>query len=129
MSVSNKRTDKISSDADAGLKTLPGNRVSDRIEEADYVGKTFRARLIHKIRTNWYYFSRSIPAVIGLVIVILVIMTAILAPWIAPHPDHAGVYVGFDKMNLPPCTEYLFGTAVLYRRCQGFRNRQGCHGR
>jgi peptide/nickel transport system permease protein len=59
-------------------------------------------------------FLRDIPAVIGLVIVVLVALVAIFAPYVAPRPDAA-----FDANLLarlkPPGSEYWFGTDNLGR--------------
>ncbi|MGO9772035.1 MAG: ABC transporter permease [Roseiarcus sp.] len=59
---------------------------------------------------NWHRFSRNPTAVIGSIIVIVVILAALLAPVIAPHPDHAGAIVNFRARHLPPSAQYLFGT-------------------
>ncbi len=37
------------------------------------------------VRETWSYFSESRGAVIGLVIFILLVITALVAPWVAPH--------------------------------------------
>jgi peptide/nickel transport system permease protein len=59
---------------------------------------------------NWHRFSRNPTAVIGSVIIIVVVLMAVLAPWIAPHPDHVGSIVNFRARHLPPSTQYWFGT-------------------
>jgi peptide/nickel transport system permease protein len=59
---------------------------------------------------NWHRFSRNPTAVIGSIIVIVVIFAALLAPVIAPHPDHAGAIVNFPARHLPPSAQYWFGT-------------------
>jgi peptide/nickel transport system permease protein len=59
---------------------------------------------------NWHRFSRNPTAVIGSLIVIVVVLTAVLAPWIAPHPDHVGSIVNFRARHLPPSAQYWFGT-------------------
>ena len=59
---------------------------------------------------NWHRFSRNPTAVIGSVIIIVVVLTAVLAPWIAPHPDHVGSIVNFRARHLPPSAQYWFGT-------------------
>ncbi|MBV8106826.1 MAG: ABC transporter permease [Hyphomicrobiales bacterium] len=59
---------------------------------------------------NWHRFSRNPTAVIGSVIVTVVVLTAVLAPWIAPHPDHVGSIVNFRARHLPPSAQYWFGT-------------------
>jgi peptide/nickel transport system permease protein len=59
---------------------------------------------------NWHRFSRNPTAVIGSVIIIVVVLMAVLAPWIAPHPDHVGSIVNFRARHLPPSAQYWFGT-------------------
>jgi peptide/nickel transport system permease protein len=59
---------------------------------------------------NWYRFSRNPTAVIGAAIVVVVVLAAIFAPWIAPHPDHVGSIVNFRARHQPPSAEYWFGT-------------------
>ena len=59
---------------------------------------------------NWHRFSRNPTAVIGSVIVIIVVAAALLAPWIAPYPDHVGAMVNFRARHLPPSAQYWFGT-------------------
>ena len=59
---------------------------------------------------NWYRFSRNPTAVIGLVIVVLCIAAAILAPYITPYPDHVGAVVDFRNRHQPPSLDHWFGT-------------------
>ena len=59
---------------------------------------------------NWHRFSRNPTAVIGSAIVILVVAAALLAPWLAPYPDHVGAMVNFHARHLPPSPQYWFGT-------------------
>lgn len=59
---------------------------------------------------SWYRFSRNSTAVIGLIIVISVFILAILAPLIAPYPEHAGSFVNFRARHLPPSLDYFMGT-------------------
>ena len=59
---------------------------------------------------NWHRFSRNPTAVIGTAIVIAVVLAAIFAPWIAPHPDHVGSIVNFRARHQPPSAQYWFGT-------------------
>ena len=59
---------------------------------------------------NWRRFSRNPTALIGAVIVLVVVLAAIFAPWIAPHPTHVGAVVDFRHRHLPPSTQYWLGT-------------------
>jgi len=59
---------------------------------------------------NWHRFSRNPTAVIGATIVVVVVLAAIFAPFIAPHPDHVGSFVNFRARHQPPSPQYWFGT-------------------
>jgi peptide/nickel transport system permease protein len=61
-------------------------------------------------RRAWYRFARNGTAVVGLVITVVVILTAIFAPLIAPYPNAAGNFVDFAHMLQPPSWQHLFGT-------------------
>ena len=64
---------------------------------------------------NWYKFSRDRLSVIGLVIVLAVIVSAIFAPWIAPYPKEAGPFVDFANASQPPSLQHLCGTDNMGR--------------
>ncbi len=59
---------------------------------------------------NWYRFRRNPTAVFGAAIVVVVVLAAILAPWITPYPTHAGTVVSFKTRHLAPSLTYWFGT-------------------
>lgn len=63
----------------------------------------------------WYRFSRNPSAIIGAAMVLSVILVAIFAPLIAPHPEHVGATVNFRERHLPPSFEYWFGTDKVGR--------------
>jgi len=70
------------------------------------------------LREFWFYFSQNAGAVIGLVVFILLVAIALLAPWIAPH-DPARIYNG--SFLVPPAWQqggdprFLFGTDAIGR--------------
>ena len=64
---------------------------------------------------NWYKFSRNKLSIVGLVIVAGMIISAILAPWIIPYPDHTGPFVDFENAMQPPSLQNLFGTDYIGR--------------
>jgi len=64
---------------------------------------------------SWYKFSRNRLSVVGLVIVLVVIVSAIFAPWITPYPEHAGPFVDFANAELRPSLRYLCGTDNMGR--------------
>jgi peptide/nickel transport system permease protein len=59
---------------------------------------------------RWRRFRRNPTAAIGLAIVVVVILAALLAPWISPHPSHVGAIVNFRERHQPPSLRYWFGT-------------------
>jgi peptide/nickel transport system permease protein len=64
---------------------------------------------------SWYHFSRNKLSVVGLVIVVIVIISAIFAPWITPYPDHAGPFVDYKNAGQPPSAKYWLGTDPIGR--------------
>ncbi len=63
----------------------------------------------------WYHFSRNKLSVLGMSIVVLVILLAILAPYITPYPVHAGPFVDFINAGQPPGVKYWLGTDPIGR--------------
>lgn len=58
---------------------------------------------------------RNPATVLGVVILTGFVVCALLAPWIAPHPDHAsGAPAGGVRLS-PPSSEFPFGTDTLGR--------------
>ncbi len=52
---------------------------------------------------------------LGLILVGFVVLTALLADFIAPYPEHAGAVVDFLNANKPPSSDYWLGTDVVGR--------------
>jgi len=73
---------------------------------------TVKPRLLfwQNIGRKWFKFSRNALSVIGLIIVIAIVISAIFAAWIALYPEHAGPFVDFDNAGQPPSLQHLFGT-------------------
>ena len=67
------------------------------------------------LRKNWYKFSRNRLSIVGLVIVAVMIISAIFAPWIIPYPEHVGPFVDFESAGQPPSLQHLCGTDVIGR--------------
>jgi peptide/nickel transport system permease protein len=62
------------------------------------------------------YWARGNPLLaIGMVIVLIVIVTAVLAPWIAPYPGDAGAATHPFTVLRPPSWAHPFGTDQLGR--------------
>ncbi len=79
-----------------------------------------------EIKRKWYRFSRSPLSIVGLIISVGTIVTAIAAPLIAPYPQHAELFTNLSERFLPPSSKYLLGTDnigrdVLSRIIFGFR--------
>lgn len=66
-------------------------------------------------RLSFYLLNRNRLQRISLVIIILLILAAIFAPWIAPYPEHAMSATNPDDKLQPPSLKYLFGTDELGR--------------
>jgi dipeptide transport system permease protein len=81
-------------------------------------GTSTDSSLRRQLAEFWYYFSENRGAVIGLAVFVLLIITAIFAPWIAPHGP-ADQYR--DAVLLPPIFQeggragYLLGTDAVGR--------------
>ena len=64
---------------------------------------------------GWHRFSRNHLSVVGLVLVTIFVMVAILAPVIAPYPEHAGAFIDFAQRSKPPSARNWFGTDLVGR--------------
>lgn len=62
------------------------------------------------IRKWWFRFSRSPLSVVGFAISATCVALAILAPIVAPYPEHAGWYINLDEALQPPSLKHPFGT-------------------
>src|SRR5262245_28046139 len=66
----------------------------------------------------WYYFSENRGAVLGLCVFLLLVLIAVFAPLIAPHPPNAQYR---DAILVPPCREaggratFILGTDAVGR--------------
>jgi peptide/nickel transport system permease protein len=78
------------------------------------------------LKRRWFRFSRSPLSVVGLIIAVASIAIALFAPFIAPDPKSAGLYVNLDTRFQPPSWSHLFGTDeegrdILSRTLFGFQ--------
>lgn len=83
-------------------------------------------RKTSKYGRYWYKFRRNKLSLVGLGVIVAVAIVAIFAPWLAPYPSNAGLYVNFAAQRLPPTPTHIFGTDqfgrdVLSRIMFGFR--------
>lgn len=58
---------------------------------------------------------RSPLSALGVLLVAIVVLSALLADFIAPFPSHVGAVVDFTNFNRPPGWPYIFGTDLVGR--------------
>jgi peptide/nickel transport system permease protein len=63
----------------------------------------------------WYRFSRNPLSIAGLAMIVAIVSLAVLAPYVTPHPAHAGRFVDFANASRPPGVDYLMGTDTIGR--------------
>jgi peptide/nickel transport system permease protein len=64
---------------------------------------------------GWYKYSRNSLSVLGAIILCLIILAAVFAPYITPYPEHAGAYTNFRESSQSPRATYFFGTDTVGR--------------
>jgi len=69
-----------------------------------------QSRRLESAKRMWYRFRRSKLSLVGLVMTLASILTALLAPWIAPHPEDVTKITHFERKFQFPSLEYPFGT-------------------
>lgn len=74
----------------------------------------------------WYKFRKNKLSLVGLAAILGIVFVAIFAPWLAPDPSSAGLYVNFAGAGQGPSWAHLFGTDeigrdILSRIMFGFR--------
>ncbi len=75
---------------------------------------------------NWYRFRRNPISLVGTGMVLLVLLLALFAPFVAPYPESAARGVDLRSSFLPPSSTHWFGTDevgrdVLSRVIFGYR--------
>lgn len=65
---------------------------------------------VTNIRSLWQRLWRNKMGVLGLVMLVLAIFTAVFAPFLAPYDPYAPVKVTIDDIYAPPSPEHLLGT-------------------
>lgn len=73
-----------------------------------------RARLA-ALRYDLYLLQKNVLSMAGLVVVVLLVLAAALAPVLAPYPADAGTQVHMSQQLLPPSRTHLFGTDEMGR--------------
>ncbi len=89
---------------------------------------TYKRSIVYKesLKRYWYNFSRNPLSIIGACTIVVIILSAIFAPYISPYPESAGKYLNFAEANRPPSLEHwcgtdIFGRDILTRILFGFR--------
>jgi peptide/nickel transport system permease protein len=85
--------------------------VTAQVKSPNLVG----GKNLENLGRSWYKFSHNPMSIVGLLTVSLVVLLAVFAPLVAPHPEAAGKFVDFANASLAPCWRYPFGTDVIGR--------------
>jgi len=85
-----------------------------------------KSKMWENIRRNWYNYSRNSLSIIGLLVICIIILVAVFAPYVSPHPKSADKFIDFDEANRPPSSIHICGTDqygrdVLTRIFFGYR--------
>lgn len=91
---------------------MKSNNDNSPVVTEEQPNKTVR---FDELKRAWHRMKKSTLSLVGLGIVVLIILVAIFAPWIAPYPEDASGAISFEKMNEPPSWEHLFGTDEVGR--------------
>lgn len=68
-----------------------------------------------RVARGWYRFHRNPISIAGGSMVLLVLVLAILAPYVTPYPEHAGSFTDFSNTFQPPSKSNWFGTDEVGR--------------
>lgn len=74
-----------------------------------------RTRASTSLAKVWYRFSQNRASIVGLVLLVVILLSTALAPYVTPYPEHAGVYVNFAEAFKPPSAKHWFGTDEVGR--------------
>jgi peptide/nickel transport system permease protein len=85
-----------------------------------------RKNRLENLGRAWYKFSRNPLSIIGGTTVVIIVLLAIFAPFVAPYPEHAKPFTDFANASQPPSWGHPFGTDeigrdILSRVIFGFR--------
>jgi peptide/nickel transport system permease protein len=86
-----------------------------------------RRTRLENLGRSWYKFSRNSLSLVGGGMVLLVVLLAVFAPWVAPYPEHVRPFTDFPNAKLSPSLVHPFGTDeigrdILSRVIFGFQN-------
>ncbi|MBW1720671.1 MAG: ABC transporter permease [Deltaproteobacteria bacterium] len=67
------------------------------------------------MRRYWHRFSKNPLSIIGIITVLVLVLSAVFAPLVAPHPPSAGKFLNFPEAKKPPSLKHLCGTDIYGR--------------
>jgi peptide/nickel transport system permease protein len=94
---------------EVSLGELPGQITREKVKELQ------RKNRRENFGRSWYKFSRNPLSVIGGTTILILVLMAVFAPWVAPYPDHARPFTDFANASKPPSAQNLFGTDEIGR--------------
>ncbi|WP_052682385.1 ABC transporter permease [Saccharothrix sp. ST-888] len=99
---------------DKTTATAAGRAVPRQREDADPAGTSGEpaVRVVKEWQEIWHRFAANKLALVGLVLVVGLLLTAVFAPLIAPHDP---LRQDLLKTLQPPSADHLFGTDILGR--------------
>jgi peptide/nickel transport system permease protein len=62
------------------------------------------------LRLAAWHIRRSFASTLGLVLVLVIVVLALIGPWIVPYPDHVAGSVNLQGKLQPPSAKHWFGT-------------------
>ena len=85
---------------------------------------------IERFKRQWHKFSSNSLSLIGLIVVVLLFLTAVCANLLAPYPEHSGLFLDFSNANMAPSLQHIAGTDdygrdILSRMLVGLRYSLG----
>lgn len=74
-----------------------------------------RSKRVEEFQRIWYRYSRNYTSVFGLFLLLLIVVGAAFANYLAPYPEHAGAFVDFKAAKQSPSLKHPFGTDLVGR--------------
>jgi len=74
-----------------------------------------RKERLRQLKRGFRTFAGNKLSLVGLAMILTLVVAALLAPYIAPFPEHAGAGVYFDQASEPPSATHLMGTDTTGR--------------
>ena len=68
---------------------------------------------VKNAKETFYLLNKNRLSQIALYVLLLILVLAVLAPVIVPHPEHIADEANMAYQFTPPCSEYPFGTDEL----------------